>query len=178
MALHCSHAIWTVEAGSEGEEGRREGRGNWPVEAHGGASWWRWCWRWRLQAAVFLSSLLYFFAFFFSSLFFSSFFFRSSAPSLFCYAPSPSFFFLASPPFVFIGKTRGGKTPTTPAKGVGWSGRPLCSRPRTALGVHPLFFHHVASKWGVLSASFWWFRKKRERKQGRKVFFFPCSLRV
>jgi hypothetical protein len=59
---------------------------------------------------------------------------------------------LLLPPSVFIGKNRGGeKTPTTPTKGVGW---PLCSRPRTALGVHPLFFYHVAGKWGVLSASF------------------------
>jgi hypothetical protein len=45
--------------------------------------------------------------------------------------------------------------------------------------VHPLFFHHVAGKWGVLLASFWWFQRKREwAKQGRKVFFFPCSLRL
>jgi hypothetical protein len=62
---------------------------------------------------------------------------------------------------------------------VGWPERPLCNHPKTALGVHPLFFHHVAGKWEVLSASFWSFQRKREwAKQGRKVFFFPYSLRV
>ena len=35
------------------------------------------------------------------------FFFRSSAHSLFCYAPSLFLFFLLLPPFVFIGKNRG-----------------------------------------------------------------------
>ena len=92
----------------------------------------------------------------------------------------PSFFlFLLLPPSVFIGKNRGGeKTPTTPAKGVGWSGRPLCSRPRTALGVYPFFFYHVVGKWGVLSASFWVGLKKRGReKQGKEIFFFPCLAR-
>ena len=183
VALYCSHATWTVEASSEGEEGRREGRGNWlvvaAVEAHGGASWWRRCWRQngggsRRRSSLFSPLLLCIF-FSFLPLFFSSFFLSvfNSFPFLLCSSLS---FFLLLPPSVFIGKNRGGeKTPTTPTKGVGW---PLCSRPRTALGVHPLFFYHVAGKWGVLSASFWVGLKKRGReKQGKEIFFFPCLAR-
>ena len=189
VALYCSHATWTVEASSEGEEGRRERRGNWPtvavVEAHGGASWWRWYWRWngggsRQRSFSLLSSAsLHFFSFL--PLFFSSFFLSvfSSFPFLLC--SFPLFFFLLLPPFVFIGKNRGwgwGEDPYYPYQRGRVVGRPLCSRPRTTLGVHPLFFYHVAGKWGVLSASFWVVFKKRGReKQGKEIFFFPCLAR-
>ena len=168
---------WRLAAKEKKEEERGGGTDLWRLtvvltgggDAGGGGS------RQRSFSLLSSASLRFFFLLCFSLLFS---FGLQLLPSSVMLLP-PLFSFLLLPPFVFIGKTRGGKTPTTPAKGVGWSGRPLCSRPRTALGVHPLFFHHVASKWGVLSASFWWFRKKRERaKQGRKVFFFPCSLRV
>jgi len=88
-ALHFSHATWTVEAGSEGEEAgeRRRGEGL----TYGGCHCWRSCWRRKAAAQVmalavragrrwlcffppFLSSvlrsLLCFFFFFFYSLFF------------------------------------------------------------------------------------------------------------
>ena len=92
VALKFSHATWTVEAGNKGEEGRRESRGNWPVvatmEAHSGASWWRWCWRWNggCSRRRSFSLLSYFFLLFFTV------FFTALSPFFFLLVLS-SFFF-------------------------------------------------------------------------------------
>jgi len=92
------HMLREQEAGNEGEEGRRESRGNWPVvaavEAHSGASWWRWCWRWngggsRQRSFSFLSS---FFLLFFSI------FFTALSPFLFSFSLKLFFFLRSSEP--------------------------------------------------------------------------------
>jgi hypothetical protein len=58
---------------------------------------------------------------------------------------------------------------------VGWLGRPLCSRPRGASPVLPPCGRQVVSFVGVFLVVS---EKREQAKQGRKVFFFPCSLRV
>jgi hypothetical protein len=57
---------------------------------------------------------------------------------------SPPFFispfsvpFLSFPPFVFIGKTEGGKTPYYPCPRGTWPTRPLCGRPEPPKGYVP-----------------------------------------
>jgi len=103
VALKFSHATWIVEAGNEGEEGRRESRGNWPVvatmEAHSGASWWRWYWRWNGGGSRrrSFSLLSYFFLLFFTV------FFTALSPFFFLLVLS-SFFFLRSlePPLLSL----------------------------------------------------------------------------
>jgi len=68
---------------------------------------------------------------------------------------------------------------------VGWSGRPLYSRPRTARGARPLCFSPCGSHGselrqveGLCRRLFKAFIKSRRReKQWNEIFFFPCLAR-
>ena len=132
-------------------------------------------WR-RLQAAVFLSSLLFFpsilhcffycplpllFSFSLKLFFFPSVFRASTALSLLLF-----FFLLVSP--VFIGKKQGGERP----------GRLLCCRPSTTQGAHLLpFLQHVESfgQVGVLGRRLFdaFKRKKIGENRGKKNLLLP-----
>jgi len=191
MALHCSHDTWTVEAGSEGEEGRRE--------RQGADMWWL---LWRLTVVLagggdtggemaaapggglslfsplfFFSSSMFFFSalspflvFFFGSSDFFSFF---SFPSLIRASPLLLFFLLSSP--IFIGKNRGRDG----------RGGHCSASPRPSKGCVPSVFHRPVvghrsefMQVGLWSTSFWCFRRKREKKvEEKKIFFFTCLAR-
>jgi len=79
------------------------------------------------------------------------------------------------PPFVFIGKTKGGgRPPTTPVQGVRGRGGHRAAAPNCPRGTSPSFLHHVANKWGCCVSVFLRFRGQRERrKAGRKILPLP-----
>jgi len=90
-----------------------------------------------------LSSLFFLSIPLFSFLFFLSLGFLFSSLSLFFFSLSLFLFlslFSQLPPFVFIGKTKGGgKTPYYPCPRGTWAGRPSCSRPELPKGYVPFF---------------------------------------
>jgi len=71
------------------------------------------------------------------------------------------------PPFVFIGKTKGGggRPPTTPVQGVRGRGGHRAAAPNCPRGTSPSFLHHVANKWGCCVSVFLRFRGQRERRK-------------
>ena len=126
----------------------------------------------------FLSHLFFLsipFFFLFLPCFFSLFFFSSSPPLLlFCSL------------FLCIYRQKHGERRLLSLSShgivVGWSGRPLCSRPRTARGARPLCFSPCGSHGselrqveGLCRRLFKAFREsKRREKQWNEIFFFPC----
>ena len=62
--------------------------------------------------------------------------------SIFLFLPCCSLFFCPLFPCIYrqIHEERGLLPLSSHGTGVGWSGRPLCSRPRTARGARPLYF--------------------------------------
>jgi len=101
------------------------------------------------------SSFLCFSAIFFSflPLFFSSFFFRSSAPSLFCSAPSSLFFFFYYLPYIYR-KNRGERG----------KGGHCAAALKTAKGASPLCFFHIVVGHGS--------ELRQVRALGRRLFEF------
>ena len=110
------------------------------------------------QFSPFLSLFCFSLLSLYSFLFFLYFFFSFSL-SVFCSFYCLFFFslsfpfsvpFFSAPPSVFIGKTKGGKTPYHPCPRGTWRGRPLCSRSELPKGYIPLLLPPCGKQVGML----------------------------